>query len=102
MFDTRTLPDAAAALPQLTETERRVLGHVADGGSPREIAAGLSVGEDELYRLVAWVLDELQPAPNGDTMRDVHTRHASRAASPADVEEFERRFGASLAPDDEG
>jgi len=79
-----------------------VLGYVADGLSPREIAERLSVDEDELYRLVAWVLDELQPAPDGDTMRDVHARHASRAAGPPDLDEFERRFGASLPADDEG
>jgi hypothetical protein len=53
-------------------------------------------------RLVAWVLDELQLAPNGDTMHEVHTRHGSRAASPPDLDEFERRFGPSLQPDDEG
>lgn len=102
MFDLRTLPAAAAALSELTEAERTVLGYIADGLSPREIAERLDVNEDELYRLVAWVLDELQPAPNGDTMHDVHARHASRAASPADGELFERRFGASLPPDDEG
>jgi DNA-binding CsgD family transcriptional regulator len=102
MFDMRTLPNAAAALLELTDAERTVLGYVADGLSPREIAERLSVDEDELYRLVAWVLDELQPAPNGETMRDAHARHASRAANPADLAEFERRFGASLPPDDEG
>lgn len=102
MFDMRALPDAAAALADLTEREQTVLRYVAEGLSPKEIAERLDVPEDELYRLVAWVLDELQPAPNGETMTDVHARHGSRPASPGDLEELERRYGPSLAPDNEG
>ena len=102
MFDMRTLSNAAAVLRELTDDERAVLACVAEGLSPREIAERLSLDEDELYRLVAWVLDELQPAPNGETMSDVHARHASRPANAAEIDEFERRFGPSLAPDDEG
>jgi hypothetical protein len=54
-----------------------------------------------LYRFIAWVLEEIQPAPNGDTMSEVYARHASHPASPSDIEEFERRFGPSLPPDDD-
>jgi DNA-binding CsgD family transcriptional regulator len=102
MFDMRTLPAAAAELSGLSEADRTMLGDVAAGLSPREIAERHQVNEDRLYRLVAWVLDELAPAPNGDTMHDVHARNASHPAGPADIEEFERRFGPSMAPDDEG
>ena len=102
MFDMRTLPSAAAALSELTDAERTALTDIADGLSPKEVAKRTGIEEDELYRLVAWVLDELQPAPNGDTMHDVHARHGSRPATPDDVDEFGRRFGASLPPDDEG
>lgn len=102
MFDMRTLPAAAAEFPELSVVERRVLGYVADGLSPKEIAERVEVGEDELYRLVAWVLDELEPAPAGETMRDVHARHGSRPASPGDLQEFERRYGPSLPVDGEG
>lgn len=101
MFDMRTLPVAASEV-KLSDLERDVLGYVADGLSPKEIAERVEISEDELYRLVAWVLDELQPAPEGETMRDVHARHGSRPASPEEIEEFERRFGASLPTDGEG
>lgn len=98
----RTLPDAASGVAGLTDTEQEALGYVASGLSPRDIAERTAIGEDELYRLVAWVLDELQPAPDGETMAAVHARHGSRPASRSDVDEFERRFGASLPTDGEG
>jgi DNA-binding CsgD family transcriptional regulator len=102
MFNMRILPAAAAGALDLSEDEQRVLVYVADGLSPREIAERVQISEDELYRLVAWVLDELEPAPNGDTMAEVHERHGSRPARPEDVEEFERQFGPSLPADGEG
>jgi DNA-binding CsgD family transcriptional regulator len=102
MFNMRTLPAAAAGLGELSAVERRVLGYVADGLSPKEIAERVEISEDELYRLVAWVLDELEPAPNGETMRNVHARHGSRPATPEDLEEFEREYGPSLPRDGEG
>ena len=101
MFNMRTLPSAAANL-QLTELEQRVLAYVAEGRAPKEIAERLNMPEDELYRLVAWVLDEIEPAPAGDTMRDVYARHGGRPAITAELEEFERRYGPSLSPDGEG
>ncbi|HEV3322044.1 MAG TPA: hypothetical protein VG147_07630 [Solirubrobacteraceae bacterium] len=57
--------------------------------------------EDELYHFIAWVLEEIQPAPNGDTMREVYARHAGHPASPSDMKEFERCFGPSLPPDND-
>jgi len=102
MLDMRALPSAAAALSDLTERDQVVLRLVAEGLSPREIADRVDLSEDALYRFVAWVLDELAPAPDGETMRDVHSRHGGRPAKPSELEEFERRYGSSLPPDYEG
>lgn len=102
MFDMRSLPSAAAELTELTEQERQALRLVGEGLSPRQVAERLALSEDALYRLVAWALDELEPAPAGETMSDVHARHGTRPASPAEVAEFERRYGPLLAPDGEG
>jgi DNA-binding CsgD family transcriptional regulator len=102
MFDMRSLPAAASALHNLTEQEQEVLRLVGAGESPREIATRLRVSEDVLYRFVARVLDELAPDPEGRTMAAVHAQHGSRAARNAELLEFERRFGPSLPPDDEG
>lgn len=101
MFNMRTLPSAAAGL-ELTRIEQEALALVAQGMSPKEIASRVDLPEDELYRLVAWVLDELAPAPGGDMMRDVYARHGGRPATSAELEEFERRYGPSLPPDGEG
>lgn len=102
MVDMRELPLAAAPVTGLTERDKAVLRYVAKGLSPREIAERVEISEEELYRFVAWILDEVAPAPDGDTMSDVHARHGSRPGGPGDVQEFERRYGASLPPDDEG
>jgi hypothetical protein len=64
-------------------------------------AAG-DVSEDELYRLIAWVLNELEPAPGGDIVGDVYTRHGGRPATSAELEQFEHRYGPSLPSDGEG
>jgi hypothetical protein len=101
MFNMRTLPSAAAGL-ELTDVEQQVLAYVAAGLAPKEIAERIEMGEDELYRLVAWVLDELEPGPAGDTMRDVYARHGGRPGTSAELEEFERRYGPSLPSDGEG
>jgi hypothetical protein len=101
MFNMRTLPAAAGAL-DLSVAEQQALGYVAEGLSPKEIAERVEISEDELYRLVAWVLDELQPAPGGETMASVHERHGSHPASSEDLEEFERQFGPSSPKDGEG
>jgi hypothetical protein len=82
--------------------DQRALRYVGKGLSPREIADRLKVDEEALYRLVAWMLDELEPAPGGQTMADVYACHGSRSATPAERAEFERRYGPFLAPDDEG
>jgi len=102
MFDMRSLPAAATALSELTEQDRLVLRYVADGLSPREIAERMDLSEEQLYRLVVWVLDELEPAPDGMTIADVHARQGSRPASPAELDEFERLYGPSLPADGEG
>jgi DNA-binding CsgD family transcriptional regulator len=102
MFNMRSLPAAASEVLDLSEVEQQVLAYVAEGLSPKEIAERGEISEDELYRLVAWVLDELEPAPNGETMATIHERHGSGPASSEDLEEFERRFGPSLPPDGEG
>jgi DNA-binding CsgD family transcriptional regulator len=103
MLDMRELPAAASGVGELSDRERAVLRLVAEGLGAREIAQRLDIAAAEVYRFVAWIIDELQPAPNGETMSHVHARHGSRpAAAPADLEEFERRFGPSLPADDEG
>jgi DNA-binding CsgD family transcriptional regulator len=102
MFDIRELPSAATDLPGLTQRDRHILRLVAGGWSPREIAERLQVSEESLYRLVAWVLEEVEPAPGGRTMHDVHAQHGSRPADAAGMDEFERHFGPSLPQDGEG
>ncbi len=102
MFDMRSLPSALAEIPRLTEPEQRMLTLVAEGLSPREIAERLEMPEDALYRLVAWVLDEIEPAPDGMTVADVHARDGGRPATAEDLEEFERLYSPSLAADGEG
>lgn len=102
MFDMRALPTAAATLTELSERDQAILRHVAGGLSPKEIAERIDIPEDELYRFIACVLEEIQPAPNGDTMREIYARHSSRPGSPSDIDEFEWHFGPSLPPDDEG
>lgn len=100
MFDLRNLD--AAGLQPLTPTEAEVLRAVADGASPKEISARVGFPEDALYRLVSWAIDEVEPAPAGMTMADVHAVGGSRPAGPLELEEFEAQFGASLPADDEG
>jgi hypothetical protein len=66
-----------------------LLAYVADGLAPKEISRRVQVPEDEIYRLIVWVLDELEPSA-GDTMRDVYAGHGGRRATTAELEEFER------------
>lgn len=91
-----------AALPTLTPVEAQVLRLVVEGVGPREISARLGLPEDGLYRLVGWALDEIEPAPAGMTMADVYAEGGSRPATAAELVEFDRLYGASLPPDDEG
>ncbi len=102
MFDMRSLPSAAQLLPALSEQEEEILREVGEGRSPREIAERLRIEEDELYRFVSWALDELPPDPVGVTIADIHARRGSRPATPPEIEEFERLYGASLPADGEG
>ena len=102
MFDMRGIPAAAKALPDLGEQDREILRLVAEGFSPREIAERLEIEEDDLYRFVGWVLDELPPEPSGESSSEFHARHGSRPLDPSELDEFERAYGASLPPDDEG
>jgi DNA-binding NarL/FixJ family response regulator len=102
MFDMRTLPSAVTVLPDLDERDETILRLVGEGLPPRDIAEQLDIDEGELYRFVGWVLDELPPEPWGETVADIHARHGSQPASEADLEEFERLYGPSLPPDDEG
>jgi DNA-binding CsgD family transcriptional regulator len=100
MFDMRSLP--SVGLPAMSEAEQNAIRLVADGVGPREIAARLDVPEELVYRLVAWILDELEPAPAGRTIADVHSERGSRAATAAESAEFSRLYGPSHAPDHEG
>ena len=103
MFDMRTIPTAASdVLPNLDEQDEEILRLVAKGCSPRQIAEDLKIEEDDLYRFVSWVLEELPPEPGGETMDDVHGRHGSRPASSSELVEFERLYGPFSPPDDEG
>ena len=97
----RTLPSAAAGL-ELTDVEQQVLAYVAEGLAPKEISQRVEMPEDELYRLIAWVLDELEPAPGADAMGDFYARHRGRPATSVELVEFEHRYGPSLPPDGEG
>lgn len=100
MFDMRRLPQVGLA--SLSERDRDALRLVADGLGPREIAARLDVPEEAVYRLVTWVLDEVEPAPDGRTVAAVHAEHGSRAATAGELAEFEQHYGSSLPPDGEG
>lgn len=102
MFDMRSLPSAVAGLSRLTEQEQHALRLVAEGVAPREVAERVEISEVALYRLVAWVLDELEPAPAGMTIADAHAADSTRPATPAELDEFERLYGQSLPADDEG
>lgn len=103
MFDMRTIPTAASdVLPNLSEQDEEILRLVAKGRSPRQIAEQLEIEEDDLYRFVSWVLEELPPEPNGETMDDVHGRHGSHPADSSELVEFERLYGPFSPPDDEG
>jgi DNA-binding NarL/FixJ family response regulator len=102
MFDMRTIPAAAGTLGDLSERDELLLRYVSEGLAPREIAERLEIEEDELYRFVAWVLDELPPEPDGETMSDVYRRHGGVPAGPRDMDEFERLYGPSQPADDEG
>jgi hypothetical protein len=85
MFNMRTPPSAAASL-ELTDVEQRVLVYVAEGLAPKEISQRVDVPENELYRLIAWVLDKLEPAPSGDTVGDVNrAAWAEKDAQPRSV-----------------
>jgi len=48
------------------------------------------------------VLNELEPAPGGDIVGDVYTRHGGHPARSAELEQFEHRYGPSLPSDGEG
>ena len=103
MFDMRTIPAAASdVLPNLSEQDEEILRLVAKGCSPREIAEHLEIEEDDLYRFVGWVLEELPPEPGGETMDDVHGRHGSRPADSSELAEFERLYGPFSPLDEEG
>jgi len=100
MFDMRKL--RVGDLASVTAIEEQALRLVADGLSPREIAARLELPEDAVYRLVSWALEELEPAPRGRTLADVHAEDGSRPATAAELAGFEQLYGASLPPDHEG
>jgi DNA-binding CsgD family transcriptional regulator len=100
MSDMRSL--SSVGLPSMSEPEQDAIRLVAEGVAPREIAARLGVPEESVYRLVARVLDELEPAPAGRTVADVHAEQGSRAATAVELDEFERVYGSSHAPDHEG
>lgn len=100
MFDMRRL--RLAGVGPLSTQERDALRLVADGLGPKEIAARLNVPEDAVYRLVAWVLDEVEPAPAGRTVASVHAECGSRAATMGELDEFDQLYGASLPSDEEG
>jgi hypothetical protein len=61
------------------------------------------VSEDELSRLITWVLNELEPAP-GETSWGMSMAEppGSRPATSAELEQFEHRYGPSLPSDGEG
>ncbi|UTI62286.1 helix-turn-helix domain-containing protein [Paraconexibacter antarcticus] len=100
MFDMRKLEPSR--LTSLTSVEAEALRLVVDGASPRDIAERLRIPEDALYRLVTWALDEVEPAPGGRTIDDVHSERGSRPATAAELLDFEAAYGASLPPDHEG
>lgn len=88
--------------PSLTAEEQEALRLVADGLGPRDIASRLGMSEESLYRLVTWVLDELEPGPGGRRVADVHAEQGSRAATAMELEEFEQLYGRPLEADHEG
>ena len=73
----------------MSEPEQDAIRLVAEGVGPGEIATRLDVPEESVHRLVAWVLDELEPARAGRTVADVHIERGSRAATATELDEFE-------------
>jgi DNA-binding NarL/FixJ family response regulator len=102
MFNMRALPAAAATLEELSEQDEAILRYVGEGLAPREIAELLDISEDDLYRFIGWVLDELPPEPGGETMNDVHERHGSRPVTAVELQEFVESYGPFSPSDDEG
>ena len=98
MFDMRGLPAVVDRLPQLDERETAILALVAEGASPRDIASRVGMHEDDLYRFVAWVLEELPPEPEGMTMAEMYRRHGGRAATDDELDEFDRLYATAGEP----
>ena|ERR1700754_570069 len=101
MFDMRSLTDQAPGQPALNECERHAVALISEGASPREVADRLAMEEVHVYRLVVDVLDYVEP-PGGPTIADYYEVRGIRPATTDEIGEFERLYGASLAPDDEG
>jgi CheY-like chemotaxis protein len=102
MFETQELTEIETVLASLNEDEETALRYVGQGMSPAEVAHRVDLTEEDLYRLIAWVLEELPPGPAGRTMSDVHRDHGVRAASQDELVEFDELYGESMLPEDEG
>ncbi len=102
MFDTQQQGEIDEVLADLDEREEAALRYLREGLSATEVAERLELPEDDLYRLVAWVLEELPPGPVGQTAADIHRRHRLRAATEEELSKFEDLFGPALPAEDEG
>jgi hypothetical protein len=94
----RALPTAAAALTDLSERDQAILRDVAGGLSPKEIAERIGHSRGR-----AVPLHRVGPGGDPASAQRRHdargyARHASRPASPSDIEEFERRFAPPCRP----
>jgi CheY-like chemotaxis protein len=102
MFGTKELAEIETVVESLSEDEEAALRYVGQGMPPADVAHRVDLTEEDLYRLVAWVLEELPPGPAGRTMADVHRDHAVRPATQDELAEFDELYGASMLPEDEG
>lgn len=100
-FSMRALADEAPHLPELDESERKAVALVGEGLAPREVSERLGMDEPLVYRLVVDVLNYLEP-PGGPTRDMIHEMYGSRAATAEELEEFDRIYGPSQPPYDEG
>jgi len=99
-FSMRALADEAPHLLELDAQERQAVGLIGDGVAPHAVSERLGIDEPRVYRLIVDVLNYLEP-PGGPT-RDAHAMYGSRPATAEELEEFDRIYGPSQPPDDEG
>ncbi len=100
-IDVSHLPSAAEGLGDLSQSERDVLGLLAEGLGSRDIAERLSVDEAAVYLVIADLISALEYQPPATMAEDIHQRAGTRAATAEEISRFHEQFG-PLKTDNEG